>query len=351
MINMVLGTLAGAGYLVLYWMLGAALPEKYQTRSIPVMCITGFLLYYALFEVIALPMKVLKTRLSSLSIVWAVLLLVLLLYILLRRRTVLKDSIFKRERCREKWFLLVFLIGMALGIAGMIGYNTNVISNYDAAYYIGLPSASTYSNTLERMDPFTGKMLAEPQKFYLMNTDTLHSAVVYQLTGLHPLIERKWSFTIAMVILFEMVLYQCAKEFFEKEQENFCMRIGVFCLFANLILFFSYGIANVSHYFVYRTYEGKSITSYFYMSVIFCFALELYRKKNAGWPWCGLFLCSLGGPAFCNTALFVVPAMTACSLFPYVLSNGICRKNWKIMVKYVVVLLPGLLWLILYKVL
>lgn len=351
MINLAFGTFVGAGYLVLYWILGAALPEKYQTRSIPVMCMTGFLLYYSLFQVIALPMKVLKMHLSSLSVCWAVLLLILLLYVLFRKRSVLADSIIKRDKCSRKYILLAVLVLMSLGIAFLTGYNTDVISDYDAAYYIGLPSASTYSDTLELMDPFSGKMLSEPQKFYLINTDTLHSAVIYQLIGLHPLTERKWSFTIAMVILFEMMLYQCGKEFFEKDSEEQYIRTGVFCLSANLVLFFSYGIANVSHYFAYRTYEGKSITSYFYMSVIFCFALALYRRKIEKWPWCGLFLCSLSGPAFCNTALFVVPAMTACSLFPYVLSEGIVRKKWNIAAAYVTVLLPGLLWLILHEIL
>lgn len=345
--NMISGTLLAVGYPVLYWILGAVLPDKYQARSIPVMCMTGFLLYYSLLQIIGLPMKLIQQPLSHLTIVWACVMLILVSYAMLRRRKVLADSIQNLFESRDKMLLLAVLAVMTLAVALLLGYNTDTISDYDAAYYIGLPSASSYSNTLELVNALTGKVQKAPDHFYLMNTDTLHSAMIYQALGIHPLIERKWSFTIAMVILFEMVLYQCGKEFFRKEY----VRTGVFCVFANLTMFFSYGIANVSHYFAYRTYEGKSIVSYFYMSLIFCFGLALYKKEKGKWPWAGLFLCCVSGISFCNTALFVVPAMAAFSLFPYVLSDGFFRRKWNILLSYVIMLLPGLFWIVLHKVL
>lgn len=345
--NMILGTLLAAGYPVLYWILGAAVPDKYQTRSVPVMCMTGFLLYYSLLQIIGMPMKVMQQPLSHLTIVWGCLMMALVIYVILRRRSVLIESIRNVGKSREKRILLAALAIMTLAVALLLGFNTNSISDYDAAYYIGLPSASTYSNTLELVNALTGRMLKAPEHFYLLNTDMLHSAVVYQALGLHPLVERRWSFTIAMVILFEMVLYQCGKEFFRKEYA----RTGVFCVFANLILFFSYGIANVSHYFAYRTYEGKSVVSYLYMSLIFCFCLALYKEENGRWPWAGLFLCSVSGISFCNTALFIVPAMIAFTLCPYVLSVGFVQKKWKVLLNYAIALVPGLFWFIMYEIL
>ena len=46
MVNWILGTILAIGYVVMYWFLGALLPEKYQSRSIPVMCLSGFLIYH-----------------------------------------------------------------------------------------------------------------------------------------------------------------------------------------------------------------------------------------------------------------------------------------------------------------
>mgnify|MGYP000261403810 FL=1 len=104
-----------------------------------------------------------------------------------------------------------------------------------------------------------------PEQFYIMNTDTLQSAIVYQVLNIHPLMERKWSFTIAMVILFEMGLYQCANGFFKKKEAE----KTVFVILADLVLLFSYSLGGVSQYFAYRTYEGKAIIAYLYMTVYF----------------------------------------------------------------------------------
>lgn len=347
MTNLFFGTVLTAGYVVMYWFLGAVLPDKYQSRSIPVMCMTGFLLYYSLFQIIALPMKITRQPLSRLTIVWGCILLLLAAYVLVRRRGVLADSIRKLFVSRQKLVLVLFMAVMAVGIAVLLGWNTNTISDYDSGYYIGLPVSSVYSNTLELLSPFEGKVLKEPQAFYIMNTDTLHSAIVYQALKIHPLMERKWSFTIAMALLFEMVLYQCGRLFFEKEHA----KTGVFCLAANLALLFSYSIGGVSHYFAYRTYEGKAIVCYLYMTMIFCFGLALYKKAEGGWPWAGLLLCTVSGISFTNTALFVVPCMVGLTLLPYILREGIRHKKWKYLVNYVIILLPGAAWLILYKIL
>ena len=49
MTNMIMGTLLAVGYLVMFWLFGALVPEKFQSGKFPVMCINGFLLYYTLF--------------------------------------------------------------------------------------------------------------------------------------------------------------------------------------------------------------------------------------------------------------------------------------------------------------
>ena len=65
MTNMIMGTLLAGGYLVVFWMFGTLIPEKFQSGKFPVMCITGFLLYYTLFEIVAFPMKYLCCSLKD----------------------------------------------------------------------------------------------------------------------------------------------------------------------------------------------------------------------------------------------------------------------------------------------
>lgn len=345
MTNMIMGTLLAIGYLAAFWIFGAAVPDRFQSKRIPVMCITGFLLYYTLFELVAFPMKYAGLPLSCLTIAWGCVMLTVFLYVIWKKRTVLFDSLKDIPGCRQKNISLFILAVSAIALALLVGFNTNTLSNYDSNNYIGLPVASVYSNTLDRVAPYAGTLLESPEEFYMMNTDTLQSAIVYQVLNIHPLMERKWSFTIAMTILFEMGLYQCAKTFFKKKE----YAGTVFVLLADLALLFSYSISGVSHYFAYRTYEGKSIIAYFYMTVIFCFCLSLYRQEKGAWQWLGLFLCSAGGIAFSNSALFIVPCMTGCTLLPYVFCDGIMKKHWGLLRNYVLVLLPSVIWLVVYQ--
>lgn len=364
MSNLLIGSVLAAAYIVIFWLLGAILPDRFHSQSIPVMCITGFLLYFSLFQVIALPMKIFKQPLSYLTMAWFGLLILLVFYVILKRRRPLIDSLKNLFPSIPKLLLVFWVMILALAVALLLGFNTNTISDYDACYYIGLPVSSVYSNTLELLSPYTGLLLEEPQHFYLLNTDTLNSAVIYQALNIHPLLERKYSFTIAMVLIFEMGLYLCGKHFFQKENSEKDLRISgfqktaVFCLLSNLVLLYAYSIAGVSHYFAYRTYEGKAITSYLYMTLIFCFCLALYQKEDTAktpqddlWPWAGLFLCGVSGVAFCNTALFVVPAMMGITLLPYIISKGLLHKHWKVLLRFILVLLPCLIWIALYKLL
>lgn len=342
---MIMGTLLAAGYLLLFWIFGAAIPERFQLKKFPAMCVTGFLLYYALFEIVAFPMKYACLSLHSLTIVWGCVVLLVCGYAVWKKREVLYESIRMIPGTASQNIMLMVLAAAAIGLAVWLGWNTNTISNYDSNNYIGLPVASVYSDTLDRVAPYAGTLLEEPEEFYIMNTDTLHSAVIYQVLNIHPLVERKWSFTIAMVLLFEMCLYQCADIFFK---EKYAAK-GLFVLLADLTLLFSYSISGVSQYFAYRTYEGKSVIAYFYTTMIFCCCLAIYKCEEKLWPWCGLFLCGAGGVAFSNSALFIVPCMTGCTLLPFVFSEGICKKKWKVLAHYIVVLIPAAFWIFVYQ--
>ena len=218
MTNMIMGTLLAGGYLVVFWMFGTLIPEKFQSGKFPVMCITGFLLYYTLFEIVAFPMKYLCCSLKQLTVIWGCLLILLFFFVIWKRRRVLADSVRTIPGSTQKNISVLILLLAAVGLAVLLGFNTNTLSTYDSNNYIGLPVASVYSNTLDRVAPYSGTLLEAPEQFYIMNTDTLQSAIVYQVLNIHPLMERKWSFTIAMVILFEMGLYQCANGFFKKKE-------------------------------------------------------------------------------------------------------------------------------------
>lgn len=289
MTNMIMGTLLAGGYLVVFWMFGTLDPGKVPVREIP-----GYV-YYRIFALLysvcncGISNEISVCSLKQLTVIWGCLLILLFFFVIWKRRRVLADSVRTIPGSTQKNISVLILLLAAVGLAVLLGFNTNTLSTYDSNNYIGLPVASVYSNTLDRVAPYSGTLLEAPNSSILMNTDTLQSAIVYQVLNIHPLMERKWSFTIAMVILFEMGLYQCANGFFKKKEAE----KTVFVILADLVLLFSYSLGGVSQYFAYRTYEGKAIHCISVYDCDFWILSGIYRKETSLWPWCGLFLCGI----------------------------------------------------------
>ena len=280
---------------------------------------------------------------------------------LLRRRDVLTESIRPILKCFRKeegpdadvtekrvvfWILLLFTIVLAV----WIGRNRNVISPYDAAYYIGAPVSSTYSNTLDAMNVYTGELMKDSYHDYLLNTDILHSAILFQLLNIHSPPERIYSFSMTMVVLFELMLFLFGQELFEKETHKY-RKTAVFQVFATLLILEAYSLSSVSHRFVYRTYEGKSVVSYLYLSLIFLFCYILYKKREEKWPWLGLYLCTMSGVAFCNSAVFLIPGMIGTTAFLYILTEGLLKHNRRILIGFSGILCLSIFWILLYVIL
>lgn len=337
------GVLAVGLYLGAFVFAGALLPEKYHKSSLTNLCLLGFVVYFGVFQIVALPMKIGRLSLKYLTLTWVGILGVVFLFDIIGRRKILSRA-FKNCFSDSKKIAAGCVFLIAAGVLALIlGMNVNHISDFDAGYYIGLPVSSVYSNTIELMDPYSGQMLSRPDSFYILNTNTVHSAVIFQALNLHPLVEEKFSMTAALSVVFCLFLYKGGKLLFQENRRKALM----FLMLSVLTLLFSYSLAGVSHYFAYRTYEGKAITAYLYTTGIFVFFLGIFREKEKKWGWTGLFFAALGGVAFCNTAIFVIPVMISALVLPWIL----LERKWKAFLPYMAVMAVSGFWLCLHLIL
>lgn len=337
MLHFVYYTIIAILYLLVFYLMGSILGEKYHMDRIGLVVCYGFLVYFSLFQVVALPMKLYRAKLSTLSISWGIIVIALCIFSVVKsKKNLLKHNSNFTEYIKNEWLILA----TAIVVIGLCAINTNHISLWDAAHYIGISSSSVFSNTLEGVSVYTGAV-AEPYHYYILNTDELQSAVVCQIFHLPSLVERKWSFTIAMATVFELAIYECMSSLC-KEKPGL-RQIGFFI--ANLVLMYS--SIGVSDYFAYRTYEGKAIVSYMYMLAVFYFGLLLYESKTDAWL--GMSLCSLSGIAFTNSALFILPAFELIILTPIGLYK-LFKCEWRTVLCFICPVLISGLWLILYEV-
>ena len=331
-------------YLCAFGFFGALLPERWHGWKLQNLILLGFPAYFGLFQFIALPLKVLDVSLKTVSVAWlGVLACVFAAVMIFRRKqlwTCLKKCVTEYRADLSGIIWIVLAAGMLAVLAG----NAAHLSGYDYSYYVGTPVSSVYGNTIENIDVYTGEWdNASQRNYYILNTFSVHSAVIYQLFNLHPVMEAEVTLTVLMPLLFLMYLYKSGFLLFREDP----FLAKMFAAFAVLVLFFSYAIAGSSMYFAYRPYEGKAVCSYLIPTAVFCFFLMILREKEEEGGWGGLFLMGCAGIAFTNSALFIVPGMTALLGIPYLFSH----HDGKTLRRAVSVAAPSVVWFAMHAVL
>ena len=325
-------------YLGAFYCMGMLFPARWHRNRLADLLLLGFVTYFSVFQAVALPMKLAALPLHVLTLTWGGILAAVLIFVIAARRKNIAASLHVSFSEEGTGWLFLYAAA-ALAVAVVLGLNTNHISDFDAGYYIGLPAASVYSDTIEQMNPFSGNMIGF-NKFYFLNTNTIHSAVMAQAFGVPPLVEEKFSLTCALSLLFSVTVWRAGTLLFKENRRH----TAVFGLISLLVLWYSYSLTGVSHYFAYRTYEGKSVCAYLYPALVFVFFLLIALKKGIHVGWCGLILASFSGAAFSNTAFFVLPVMIATMLAPTLLME----KRWKEIALLAAAVLPSAVWAVVY---
>ena len=340
--NMVLlGSLAVIAYFGFYLFAGILLPEKWHGGRLINVLLLGFAAYYSLFQLTALPLKILDKPMKTLTLAWFGVLLVLFAAVLLFRRkqlfAVLRRDLFGRKVSLSGLLFIACLAALVL----VLVLNVNHISGYDFGYYVGIPNGSVFKNTLENVDAFTGEIPNSQREFYLLNTNLLHSAVMFQALGLTPLAEAELTLTCVIPLLFAMALWRTGEMLLRSDPQH----AGMFTLLVMAVLVFSFGISGSSMYFVYRPFEGKGMLSFLFPAFIFCGIVALNRQEEEGAFGYGLlFLVSFCGIAFANSAVFIVPGMIALFGLPYFLAN----RSWKTALGLALTIAPSVVWAALF---
>lgn len=340
--NLILSCLVCLVMLFVSGCMGMLVMNRVESKSVSLTLILGFFVYFTLFQVIALLFKVRLAPLSYLSITWSVVIVAISIVAVIRCRQAMAELLgrfWHYVTGQQRWALLLMVLG-TIAVFIFINRNMYQIAQYDAGYYLGLSTSSVYTNTIEQYDPYTGTILKQLSSFYLLNTYTIHSAVIAQICGLHPLLMSKMVMTFLVVLLFELIQYKTGQALLGTDGA----KCALYLFLVNLTLLMSYGISGVSHYFAYRAYEGKTICAIVFLPAIFLAFVRMLQSDD-GWSWRSLLFMGASGAAFCNTAIIHVPVMaTICMAVVW----ARCRsgRRMRFFVTFALCMIPAAIWLV-----
>ena len=342
--------------------------------------VVGFFAYYAVFFFFCVPVMKYYRPLSMLSRIWVVVVVVAMITAVVLNLKNIKskeragdfrepDQQLSKTRLAGgslgKWMDWirnhpVIVIGFLLLVAVQVvlvsaTYNFTL----DAAYYVAGVSTNVDTNMINVYDPFTGAWQDHFEMRYFFATYSVQDAVVCQLTGIAPLIWTKSVMATVIIILTNLVYYLIAQELVEvglvkqtgadEEMPRSAKQIAAVVMLA-LIFFVNitfHTIYTSSLFLMTRTYEGKAIVGNLaIMSIFYLFTkmnnVEMIRSEDSSIerPWLSLFLICFGASTISSTANMLMPVELTVLFLPLIVR----LRQYKWIAKYVVCILPGLLF-------
>lgn len=298
----------------------------------------GYLFYFALFELFAVPMTLAWAPLSVLTKVWTVVLAVLVLCsALLNGRSWWKRLRAIRSLLREHSYVLVLaVLALAASCLYAVLYTGNT---HDAAYYVGATNTAVYTDTLWRYNPYTGSPVTNFNTRYIFSAYPMHNAVWCQLLGLPALIQTKVVMSALNVLVAGLLIYLIGKRLFLQKKHPAAVML---CFWA-LLQMFSYTQYTTGAFLLTRGYEGKALLANISILAVLYVSVWFWQESGNQRLWGIQFLTALSALTFSGSSI-IFPAVLAAGMLPVML----LKKRWKEAPFFALCLLPQAVYGIVY---
>lgn len=283
--------------------------------------ILGYLVYFAVFELVIVPMTLKWVSLTAAAYIWAgIMALVICAAVICTIKKQRRIRAGQMETCSgifgsisEIWknhSVMIILAGavVLLQCLIVIFYEDTTV---DAAYYVGTVSTSVYTDTLGRYNPFNGAIQKAFQARYVFSAYPMHNAVWCRLLGIHPIVQAKQVMSCMNVVTANLIIYQIGKRLFDGNRK----KADLMLVFVCVLQLFCGTIYSSGTFFFTRSYEGKAILANIVFPVVLMCALWLYEEKEDRRVWAVLFITAVSALGFSGSAI-ILPAAVLAGMVP-----------------------------------
>ena len=290
--------------------------------------ILGYLVYFAVFELVIVPMTLKWVSLTVAAYIWAgimalVICAAVICTIKKQRRiragqteTSSRISGSISEIIWKNHSVMIILAGavVLLQCLIVIFYEDTTV---DAAYYVGTVSTSVYTDTLGRYNPFNGAIQKAFQARYVFSAYPMHNAVWCRLLGIHPIVQAKQVMSCMNVVTANLIIYQIGKRLFDGNRK----KADLMLVFVCVLQLFCGTIYSSGTFFFTRSYEGKAILANIAIPAVLMCAVWYLQEKNSRNVWIILFVTAVSALTFSGSAI-IFPIVIAAGMAPAAVMNS-----------------------------
>ena len=315
--------------------------------------VTGYLMMFAVCQIISIPMILLEVHFSVFCRILAAVYLILAVLGLLRGRTWLAENI--REMMKNighhAWTVYAAVAAVLVQAYYYVQY---MVTNLDDAYFVAVATTAIETDTMYRFSPYTGRAVTGFNLRYCLSPFSMLQAFLSKCLGVHPSTLDHTIMAPALVIVAYLVYISMGKLLFtaesitEEKKESREKMIGLFLLFLSMVHVTSYYcMRNQGSVLLVRIWQGKATLASVLIPFLFyhCYrmAQKPQEKGNTAILLMAGFSCCL------VSSMGIVLPMVMMGIFA--LLFGVFRKNGRYVANMMTGCIPGILYGVLYIVL
>lgn len=335
-----------------------AMLMKKEDRTPGCIFVSGYIVMFALFELIGIPIAVTVvyhsfSLLSNIFAAAALLLSVLGVAVALKKhKKGDRLMFFSREsmkvyRLEDKLYFLIFFL-----LVGFQMYMVFTRASFDGddAYYGVQGLIAQQKDTLYRINPYTGRS-APLDTRHVMALIPVWEAFIGRMSGIHATIIAHSVAPLVLLPLTYLVYFQIGKKLFPGMQSLlpvFMIIMALFQIFGNVSIYTN------ETFLLTRTWQGKSVAGNFMIPAVFWIFLSLFEQKDreegeakaSDQKVFYLLLACLNLAAGISSSL----AVLLCSLLTAGLGVlfAIRKRKFSILIKAGLTCIPGALYVLTY---
>ena len=325
-------------------------------KDVSLTFIVGYLAYFAIFELVTVPMTLKWVSLTKAAYIWACIMVVVIIAAIMcaAKKSVVhnqnksSDILGGSKKSTESKKIQISGISeiwrnhsVMIVLAGaVVAFQCLIVILYkdttvDAAYYVGTVGTSVYTDTLGRYNPYNGVIQKTFQARYVFSAYPMNNAVWCRLLGIHPIVQAKIVMSCINVITANLIIYQIGKRLFDGNRK----RADLMLIFVCILQLFCGTIYSSGTFFFTRSYEGKAILANIAIPAVLMCAVWYLQEKNSRNVWIVLFITAISALTFSGSAI-IFPIVIAAGMAPVAVMN----KKLSGLVYCVVCMLPSALY-------
>lgn len=327
--------------------LGLLITKFMKDKNILFSFLVGYIIEFAILQIIAVPMIFLKMQYKTLVYSWISIISILTIISVIINFKNIKTSItnfIKNFRIKEifnKSNILVFIaiILIAVQIIFSIVFTHN---DADDAFYIGTAVTSIYENNMYRVGPENGYYYGQIPYRYVLSPFPMYIAIISSIVGVSPVIIAHSVLQPLFIFLTYAIYVLIADILFKKDKND----ISLFLIFLSIIFIFG-NISTRANFTLmfFRIWQGKAILANIILPSLWLVFLYCI-KENIFINWFIMFLVVLSACLVSEMGLILAPLSLMLLSFVFAIKD----KKVSYMLKSIVCIIPSIIYLVVYMI-